>query len=305
MEDTKGAKRMENFFNKQLENPISKLEEETHQKRKQLSSKTAQRKRMDKNKPKEEVNGNEKQMIVEGELNKIVKLLSNKNTDIKQLIVTEWSKFKREFDQEAKIADNSKLIDMVDLSVSSWEPKQNNPFKETPATDRITLWCSMIISKLIKDINEAKPTTEEAQSFKPWSELMEDIKINSNEMGQKIQKEIEILRDKVESIKTRRSNWREAFIHNPRKFKNGIALIEAKQKVTKKTVYWDRWYDRWGKARLYYYIKEGKRYIGFKEWYSRNWKNWISGKKLIINKLKENRHKELPRKNNDDNNMEI
>ena len=95
----------------------------------------------------------------------------------------------------------------------------------------------MIISKLIKDINEAKPTTEEAQSFKPWSELMEDIKINSNEMGQKIQKEIEILRDKVESIKTRRSNWREAFIHNPRKFKNGIALIEAKQKVTKKTVY--------------------------------------------------------------------
>ena len=279
MEDTKGAKRMENFFNKQLENPISKLEEETHQKRKQLRSKTAQRKRMDKNKPKEVVNGNEKQMIVEGELNKIVKSLSNKNTNIKQLILTEWSKFKREFDQEAKIADNSKLIDMIDLSVSS--------------------------TKLIKDINEAKPTTEEAQSFKPWSELMEDIKINSNEMGQKIQKEIEILRDKVESIKTRRSNWREAFIHNPRKFKNGIALIEAKQKVTKKTVYWDRWYDRWGKARLYYYIKEGKRYIGFKEWYSRNWKNWISGKKLIINKLKENRHKELPRKNNDDNNMEI
>ena len=30
MEDTKGAKRMENFFNKQLESPISKLEEETH-----------------------------------------------------------------------------------------------------------------------------------------------------------------------------------------------------------------------------------------------------------------------------------
>ena len=139
MEDTKGAKRMENFFNKQLENPISKLEEETHQKRNQLRSKTAQRKRMDKNKPKEEVIGNEKQMIVEGELNKIVKLLSNKNTDIKQLILTEWSKFKREFDQEAKIADNSKLIDIIDLSVSSWEPKQNNPFKETPATDRITL----------------------------------------------------------------------------------------------------------------------------------------------------------------------
>ena len=45
--------------------------------------------------------------------------------------------------------------------------------------------------------------------------------------GQKIQKEIKILRDKVESIKTRWSNWREAFIHNQRKFKNGIALIEA------------------------------------------------------------------------------
>ena len=81
-----------------------------------------------KNKPKEEVNGNEKQMIVEGELNKIVKSLSNKNTDIKQLNVNEWSKFKREFDQEAKIADNSKLIDMIDLSMSSWEPKQKNPF---------------------------------------------------------------------------------------------------------------------------------------------------------------------------------
>ena len=156
---------------------------------------------MDINKPKEEVNGNEKQMIVEGSLNKIVKSLSNKNTDIKQLIVTEWSKFKREFDQEAKIADNSKLIDMIDLSVSTWEPKQKNLFKETPATDWIMLWCSMIISKLIKDINEAKPITEEAQSFKPWNELMEDIKINSNEMGQKIQKEIEIQRDKVESIK--------------------------------------------------------------------------------------------------------
>ena len=96
---------------------------------------------MDKNKPKEEVIGNEKQMIVEGELNKIVKSLSNKNTDIKQLIVTEWSKFKREFDQEAKIADNSKLIDMIDLSVSTWEPKQKNLFKETPATDWIMLRC--------------------------------------------------------------------------------------------------------------------------------------------------------------------
>ena len=73
---------------------------------------------------------------------------------------------------------------------------------------------------------------------------MEDIKINSNEMGQKIQKEIKIRRDKVESIKTRRSNWRETFMHNPRKFKNGIELIEAKQKVSKKTVYWDRWYYR-------------------------------------------------------------
>ena len=94
---------------------------------------------MDKNKPKEKVNSNEKQMIVEGELNKILKSLSNKNTDIKQLILTEWSKFKREFDQEAKISDNSKLIDMIDISVSSWEPKQKNSFKETPATDRITL----------------------------------------------------------------------------------------------------------------------------------------------------------------------
>ena len=139
MEDTKRAQRMEKFFNKQLENSISKLEEETLQKRKQLRSKTAQRKRMDKNKPKDEVNGNEKQMIVEGKLNKIVKSLSNKNTDIKQLIVTECSKFKQEFDQEAKIADNSKLIDMIDLSVRSWEPKQKIPFKETPATDQITL----------------------------------------------------------------------------------------------------------------------------------------------------------------------
>ena len=137
------------FFNKQLENPIVKVEEETHQKRKQFESKTTQRKRMDKNKQKEQVNRNEKQMIFEGKLNKIVRSLSNKNTNIKQFIVTQLSKFKREFDQEAKIEDNIKLINTIDLSVSSLEPKQKNPFKETRATDRITLWCSMIISKLI------------------------------------------------------------------------------------------------------------------------------------------------------------
>ena len=76
---------------------------------------------MGKNKQKEKVNSNEKEMIVEGELNKIVKLLFNKITDIIQFIVTEWRIFKREFDQEAKIADNKKPIDMIDLTLSSWE----------------------------------------------------------------------------------------------------------------------------------------------------------------------------------------
>ena len=50
---------------------------------------------------------------------------------------------------------------MIDLSVSSWEPKRINSFKETPTTDRLTLWYSMIISKLIKDINDAKSAIEE------------------------------------------------------------------------------------------------------------------------------------------------
>ena len=143
--------------------------------------------------------------------------------------MTESSKFKREFDQEAKIADNSKLIDMINLSRAHENQNKKNPFKETPATDRITLWYSMIILKLIKDINEVKQTTEEALNFKPWNKLMKDIKINSNEMGQKIQKEIKILRDKVESIKTRRSNWREVFIHNSRKFKMEF-IIRSKTK---------------------------------------------------------------------------
>ena len=116
--------------------------------------------------------------------------------------------------------------------------------------------------------------------LRPWNDIANDItneiKLNTQEISENINKQLTELKEKVE--KFNQENWRDAIVHDKRRFRNGVALMKINGEVIKKIVYRDTWYDSNGKRRNYYYINSRGKYVGFKSWYNNNKEKIVSGK---------------------------
>ena len=324
MEDARSQNRPGKLWGNTIINPINKLEEEGHKKRREARSKVAMKNRTKKltnqmrSDPFSNINNKEGNNKLcpnnrgNYDLRSLVRSLYDKDLNVKAILIEKWKDFRNSFKEEMEEdKDSSYLIDAIDWHMNAWDPSiAKKPFYDMVATDKIIYWWTIIMYKIMEDMLKKYENKEQFPHFKtelkPWSDFTEEIKMNNAEMSQNIQKEITELKDKVEKLKNPDYDWRDAFVHNKKRFRNGVVWIEQGKRIIRRTVYWDSWVDRKGKKRSYYYIKEGVKYMGFRKWFLRNKKKCIMGRKQILQTLKElNKNKQTKKSSQNSKDIEM
>ena len=259
-----------------------KLGEESHKKRTKQRIERANQNRglMDKNEKEKAARS-----ITEWTYNDYVKALYDENLDIKGILKKEWDEFVECFNKE-KIESQCKekeLIAELDNWMKFFEPiKSTIPFENMRPQNKIIFSCTLILWKLLKREN----TKEEVKNIeqRQWNDITKEMKLNTQEISENINKQLNELKVKIGKYK--QENWRDAIVHDKRRFRNGVACIKINGKVIKKTVYCDTWFDNRG-VRRYYYIESRGKLIGFRAWYNKNKDKVVNGKKEILSCLKQ------------------